>query len=147
MKIIIVILTLSSVVFTTTLFAAGDIEAGQALSTQCSACHGNEGMSLSEQWPNIAGQKEAYLVAQLTKFKTGERSDPLMSAIVGPLDEQNILDLSAFYASNSAIARFSFESQTLSIPYLEVDGATFEVGLSLDSIDDLIFSVTSLSQH
>lgn len=147
MKNLIGFLTFASVALSNTVLAEGDIEAGRAISTQCSVCHGNEGLSNSDEWPNLAGQKESYLVKQLTKFKTGERSDPVMSAIVGPLDEQNILDLSAFYASNSAVASFSFESQVLSIPYLVVDGATFEVELSLDSVDDLIFSVTSLEQY
>ncbi|GFO72048.1 hypothetical protein BJAS_P1960 [Bathymodiolus japonicus methanotrophic gill symbiont] len=129
------------------MLAEGDIETGRALSTQCTACHGNDGMSASEQFPNIAGQKESYLAAQLTKYKVGERTDPTMSAIVGPLNEQNILDLAAFYASNSAVANFDFNTLVLTIPYVVVGDASFNVEMSLDDIDALLFSVKSLTPH
>ena len=140
-------LAISSFALGSTVLAEGDIETGRALSTQCSACHGNDGMSNSEQWPNIAGQKESYLAAQLTKYKTGERTDPVMSAIVGPLNEQNILDLSAFYASNSAVANFDFNTLVLTIPYVVVDDTSYNVEMTLDDVNALIFSVKSLTPH
>lgn len=140
-------LALSSIALSSTVLADGDIETGRALSTQCTACHGNDGMSLSEQWPNIAGQKESYLAAQLTKYKTGERADPVMSAIVGPLNEQSIQDLAAFYASNSAVANFDFNTLVLTIPYVVVGDTSYNVEMSLDDIDALVFSVKSLTPH
>lgn len=126
--------------------AQGDIENGRALSTSCSICHGTDGMSPSEAFPNIAGQKESYLAAQLTKYKSGDRKDPTMSVIVGPLDPQSILDLAAYYASNSAVASFSGETQMLSIPYVDVGGTTYGVEMSLDDINNLVFSVKSLKE-
>ena len=147
MKNLIGLLALSSIALTNVVQAAGDIETGRALSTSCSTCHGNSGMSNSEQWPNLAGQKESYLVAQLNKYKNGDRSDPTMSALVGPLNEQNILDLSAYYAAQTAVASFSFDTQMLSIPYVVVGDSTFDVEMSLDDITNLVFSVKKLQER
>lgn len=146
MKKLIGLLAVAGLISSNAIQAQADIENGRMLSTQCTACHGTDGISLSEQWPNIAGQKESYLAAQLNKYKSGERKDPTMSAIVGPLNEQGILDLAAYYASNSAVASFSFETQLLTIPYVDVGGATFGVEMSLDDINNLVFSVKSLEE-
>ena len=147
MKKLIGTLIFASIALANTAQAEGNIENGRALSTSCSACHGNDGMSNSEQWPNLAGQKESYLAAQLTKYKTGDRKDPVMAAIVGPLNEQNILDLAAYFASNSAVASFSFDTQLLSIPYVEVGEISYAVGMSLDYINNLVFSVKTLQEN
>ena len=147
MKNLINILAFTSIALASTVQAEGDIETGRELSTQCSACHGNDGMSNSEQWPNIAGQKESYLVAQLKKYKDGSRQDPTMSAIVGPLTDDNINDLSAYYASQTAVASFSFETQLLSIPYVIVGDSIFDVEMMLDDGNNLIFSVKTLQER
>lgn len=128
-------------------YAAGDIDAGRVLSTSCTACHGADGMSVSEQFPNIAGQKESYLAAQLGKYKSGQRADDIMTAIVGPLTVQNINDLAAYYASNSAVAKYSFAQETLAIPYVDVGGIIYNLEMSLDSLEGLVFSVSSLQER
>ena len=58
---------LSSVLLLASLpaFAAGDAAAGQAKSAVCAACHGADGNSVADAIPNLAGQKQAYLEAQL----------------------------------------------------------------------------------
>ncbi len=78
---------------------AGDVDAGKAKSMMCSACHGAAGISAIPNYPNLAGQKEAYLVKQLKDFKSGKRNDPLMKGMVGALSEADIVNLSAYYAS------------------------------------------------
>lgn len=50
---------------------------GKTLAMQvCSNCHGMTGVSVSPQFPKLAGQQREYLVEQLTDFKTHARSDP-----------------------------------------------------------------------
>ena len=44
---------------------AADIAAGKAKSVTCAACHGNNGISMIPMYPNLAGQKEQYLVDKL----------------------------------------------------------------------------------
>lgn len=78
---------------------AGDVAAGKAKSVTCAACHGAEGISAIPMYPNLAGQKEAYLVKQLKDFKSGARKDPVMSAMAMPLSDEDIANVSAYYAS------------------------------------------------
>jgi len=78
---------------------AGDIEAGKAKSAVCAACHGAAGISVSPLWPNLAGQKEAYLVKQIKAFKNGERKDPSMAPMVAALTDTDIENIAAYYAN------------------------------------------------
>ncbi len=78
---------------------AGDAAAGKAKSALCAACHGADGISPSPLWPNLAGQKEAYLVKQIKAFKNGERKDPSMAPMVAGLTDADIENLAAYYAS------------------------------------------------
>jgi len=80
-------------------FAAGNAEAGQAKAATCVACHGPDGNSIAPNFPNLAGQGEAYMVKQLQDFKSGKRKDATMTAMVMALDEQGMQDVAAFYAS------------------------------------------------
>lgn len=79
----------------------GDVQAGQASSAICSACHGADGNSVVPQWPNIAGQHEEYLVRQITLIKDNARPVPEMMAIVAGLSDSDIRNLAAFYASQT----------------------------------------------
>ena len=65
-------------------YAAGDAAAGKAKSATCAACHGAEGISANDIWPNLAGQKEGYLIKQMKAFKDGTRKDPMMSPMAAP---------------------------------------------------------------
>jgi len=78
---------------------AGDAAAGKAKAAVCSACHGMEGISANPMWPNLAGQKDQYLIKQLKAFRAGERSDPLMSAQATPLSDADIENLAAHFSS------------------------------------------------
>lgn len=78
---------------------AGDVEAGRAKAAVCASCHGPDGNSTNELWPNLAGQRERYLVKQLKDFREGARSDPLMGPMAKPLSDQDIADLAAYFAS------------------------------------------------
>jgi len=42
----------------------------------CSICHGIDGNSVSPNFPRLAGQQPAYIVAQLENFRSHQRSDP-----------------------------------------------------------------------
>lgn len=85
--------------------SAGDLSMGKEKSVTCAGCHGANGIGLSEEFPNLAGQKEAYLVKQLNAFKTGGRQEPTMKAMAASLTESDIQNLAAYYASLSSVAR------------------------------------------
>ncbi|MFD1009448.1 c-type cytochrome [Oceanisphaera ostreae] len=80
-------------------FAAGNADAGKAKSAVCAACHGAEGISAMDIYPNLAGQKEAYLASQLQHFRDGQRDNPIMAPMAKPLSDADIADLAAYYAS------------------------------------------------
>jgi cytochrome c553 len=78
---------------------AGDVKAGGAKAMMCQACHGLDGLSKTPDAPNIAGQIEPYLVAQLLAFKTGVRKNDAMSVVTPTLSDTDIEDLAAYYAA------------------------------------------------
>ena len=77
---------------------AGDAAAGKAKAASCAGCHGANGISAVPTYPNLAGQKEAYLTKQMKAFKDGSRKDPTMNAMAAPLSDADIANISAFYA-------------------------------------------------
>ena len=79
--------------------AAADPAAGRAKAMACQACHGMDGVSKVPDAPNIAGQNEAYLVAQLQAFKSGRRQNEAMSVVAATLSDADIAALAAYYAA------------------------------------------------
>jgi len=75
---------------------------GRDKSIRCLACHGAEGISDYEVWPNLAGQSAAYLAKQLRDFRGGHRRDPWMSPMAAPLSDQDIDDLAAYFSGAPA---------------------------------------------
>lgn len=78
---------------------AADAEAGKAKAAACGACHGLNGISPNPIWPNLAGQKEQYLIAQMKAFRDGMRKNPMMSPMATPLSDADIDNLAAYYSS------------------------------------------------
>jgi cytochrome c553 len=86
------------------LAASGDPEAGFKKSTPCQACHGPKGISVSPEFPNLAGQNEDYLVASLRHYRDGKRKNPIMEPQAKLLKEdRDILDLAAYFASQRGL--------------------------------------------
>jgi len=80
---------------------AGDVEAGKAKSATCAACHGADGNSLAPTFPKIAGQGERYLIKQLKDIRDGARQVPEMTAFVTGLSDEDIADISAYFAAQT----------------------------------------------
>lgn len=78
---------------------AADIEAGKARATLCAACHGPDGISMNDLWPNLRGQKQGYLIKQIKAYRDGERQDPTMLPMVKPLTDEDIENIAAYYSS------------------------------------------------
>ncbi|MFT6625593.1 MAG: cytochrome c553 [Cycloclasticus sp.] len=78
---------------------AGDVAAGKAKSAQCAACHGASGISPMGLYPNLAGQKEQYLIKQMNDFRSAKRKDPTMQAMSAALTDTDVVNLAAYYAS------------------------------------------------
>ena len=86
---------------------AADIEAGKAkVANVCGACHGANGVSVSDTIPNLAGQRAAYIENQLKAFKDGSRragtpTSPAasMTAVAMQLGPDDIANVAAYFAS------------------------------------------------
>src|SRR3569623_1578536 len=82
-----------------TALAGGDIEAGKKKTAVCAACHGVDGNATDPQYPRLAGQYHDYLEQALREYKAGKRKNVIMGGFAKPLSEQDILDVSAYFAS------------------------------------------------
>jgi len=78
---------------------AGNIDQGRAKAAACAGCHGQNGMGLSGEYPNLAGQKEPYLIKQLKAFRDKTRIDPSMQAMAAALTDMDIDNLAAYFTS------------------------------------------------
>src|SRR5690242_9745750 len=78
--------------------ANGDAAAGRSKAGQCAACHGPSGASTNDEWPNLAGQKYAYLVEQLQAFRAGTRRNAVMTPIAQQLSAKDLGDLAAWFS-------------------------------------------------
>ena len=81
------------------LLAAGDPKSGESKVAVCSACHGADGNSVVGLWPSLAGQNEKYLLKQLRLVKSGDRVIDSLVGLLDNLDDSDLEDISAFYAS------------------------------------------------
>ena len=88
-------------IFSNNVFAA-DIDKGKEKSVTCVVCHGQDGVSVNPLWPKLAGQHASYLKSQLYEFQkgpNGNRNNAIMYGISVVLSEEDIDDISAYYAS------------------------------------------------
>lgn len=94
----------------------GDAQAGKAKSQTCVACHGEDGNSPAPNFPKIAGLGENYLYKQLQDIKLakpeeGGRYVPEMTGLLDGFSDQDLRDISAYYAEQSMTLTGSKEAQ------------------------------------
>jgi len=79
---------------------AADVAAGKAKATEvCGACHGENGISQTENIPSLGGQLDQYIQWQLVYFRAGSRKNEQMQPVVEPLNNEDIRNLGAYFAS------------------------------------------------
>jgi cytochrome c553 len=78
--------------------ARGDYEAGKAKSAMCAGCHGARGVSTVSTFPKLAGQHPDYLLHALKAYKSGQRKNPTMQAMVQTLSEQDMENLATYFS-------------------------------------------------
>lgn len=93
------LLVVLSAILTFGCTAEADIQAGKVAAVQCQACHGKDGIGITPQTPNLAGQKELYLSTQLVAYRSGSRKNSIMSPLAKPLSDEDIANLAAYFAS------------------------------------------------
>ncbi len=88
----------------------GDPDAGAAKSATCVACHGMDGNSPAAEWPKLAGQHADYNFRHTVLVRDGGRENLTMLPFVQGLSDQDIADISAFYARNVIMAGVADDS-------------------------------------
>jgi cytochrome c553 len=78
--------------------AAGDAQAGKAKAAACAACHGANGEGKAPN-PALASKSEAEFVQAMNDYKSGKRTNAIMKTLAGPLSDQDVANLAAYYAS------------------------------------------------
>jgi cytochrome c553 len=91
---------LSDVVITSSTLARPSQESigrGATLAQRCAICHGPTGISRADS-PNLAGQYAAVIYKELHDFRSGARTNAVMSPFATGLSDQEIADLAVYYA-------------------------------------------------
>ena len=99
-KVVLALLFLTSSAAAQTVLA-GDVGAGQSAfaSKGCIGCHGSAGKNPTGENPVIGGKSAEFITAELIKFRSGERTDPLMNAMTASLSDADIANLAAYLSS------------------------------------------------
>ena len=79
--------------------AAGNAEHGSFVAMNCTACHGEGGISSSALIPTLAGMDAAVIYKQLEDYRSGKRLWGVMSAIAKSLSLQDSADVAAYFAA------------------------------------------------
>lgn len=82
-----------------TVAAGGSKDAGFDKAQSCTACHGNNGVSVNALWPTLAGQHEDYLLHSLKSYRDGSRRDPVMGTQAALIAEEDLAVLAKYFAS------------------------------------------------
>ena len=93
------LLLISVSLFDLSYATAADIAAGKEKAALCSACHGENGISQTENIPSLAAQPDQFIQWQLIFFRAGTRKNEQMQPIVEQLDNNDIRNLGAYFAS------------------------------------------------
>lgn len=104
------IITLAALTLASTqALAGGDPAEGQKKSQVCQACHGADGKGTNPTYPVLAGQHADYMEQALKAYRDGGRNNPIMKGMAAPLSDQDIADLSAFYAGLDGLQDLSIK--------------------------------------
>ncbi len=90
---------LAAAVISGSLARAADLAAGKEKAELCTGCHGEAGISQTENIPSLAGQPDAFIQWQLVFFRSGSRKSEQMQGIVEQINNDDIRNLGAYFAS------------------------------------------------
>jgi cytochrome c553 len=78
---------------------ATEVAAGKATAARCTGCHGQNGISTTPLIPSLAGEPDDFTQWQLVYFRNGTRKSEVMEPLAKSLDNDQIRNLGAYYAS------------------------------------------------
>ena len=78
---------------------AADSAAGKEKAEICAGCHGENGISQTENIPSLAGQRDQFIQWQLVFFRGGARKNEQMQPIADQISNEDVRALGAYFAS------------------------------------------------
>ena len=99
MRITLVGVALATMIISAPFAHAADIAAGKEKAELCIGCHGEGGISQIENIPSLAAQPDLFIQWQLVFFRAGARKNEQMQPIVEQLNNEDIRNLGAYFAS------------------------------------------------
>lgn len=78
------------------------IASGQRQAAFCFSCHGEHGVSLQPEVPNLAAQPASYLLEQIRRFGDGRRRDAFMQGLLKMLPDQEKLNIALYFAAQKS---------------------------------------------
>lgn len=80
------------------ILASADPRPGAALAQDvCSACHGAQGMSITAQFPRLAGQSPEAIYKQLSDYRSDARSNEQMTQIAKALTQDQLAEVASYF--------------------------------------------------
>ena len=77
---------------------ADPVLAGKAAAESCGGCHGENGVSKTPGSPSLVGLDPKYLIAATNAYRSGQRKDETMKALVAGLNDADVGNIALFYA-------------------------------------------------
>jgi cytochrome c553 len=78
---------------------AADAAAAKEKAEMCAGCHGDNGISQTENIPSLAGQPDQFLQWQLVFFRGGSRKNDQMQPIAEAIGNEDVRALGAYFAA------------------------------------------------
>jgi cytochrome c553 len=100
----------------------GDPVIGKDKSALCMGCHGEDGNSVSSDFPKLSGQWADYIQKQVREFQNGARYNEVMTDVAMSVDNfHDLFDISAYFASQKQMGGTPVEDKAEQQLYQEGD--------------------------
>ncbi len=104
----------------------------------CAACHGSNGIGASSVYPNLAGQKFNYILKQLEDFRSGARTNSIMSAmamtILPSKHHANLKDIAAYFAQLKPMWTYAPAAAPADHAQIELGKSIYQHGVAREGI-------------
>jgi cytochrome c553 len=94
---------------------------GRDRAATCTVCHGEDGNSIKEGTPSIAGQSPVYIVDQFQRYGDGRRYDPWMANLAKTISQEDKIKLALYLSVQRMVPTGSGNPELL-----ELGKATYE---------------------
>ncbi len=97
---------------------AADLVAGKTLAErECKGCHGLDGRGTAPAIPNLAAQRESYLLESIAAYKEGRRTHAALRDMAERMTETELHNVVGYYASLPPVANTAGKTTEVFNPY------------------------------